>query len=84
MEDLNTLIVRNYKKLSNLVNYIDKYVFDGIVYLSTFCTRFSSLIFSKMQTGNLQSYLAYSLLIITAGFGGLLLVYNLIMYFLEV
>ena len=84
IEDFNGLIVRNYKKLANLVNYIDNYIFDGIVYMSTFCTRFSSLIFSKMQTGNLQSYLAYSLLIITASFGGLVLVYNLIMYFLEV
>lgn len=84
IEDFNTIVVRNYKKLANLVNYLDKYVFDGIVYLSTFCTRFSSLIFSKMQTGNLQSYLAYSLLIITASFGGLVLIYNLIMYFLEV
>lgn len=40
--------------------FIDKHIVDGLVVLSGLIVRSLSWIFSKMQTGNFQSYLAYS------------------------
>ena len=84
IEDFYAQIVKIYKKLAKFLYYIDKYVFDGISYMSSLQVRLTSWVFSKMQTGNVQSYLAYSLFVIMIGFGGIILVYNLIMYFSEV
>lgn len=84
IEDFYAQIIKIYKKLAKFLYYIDKYVFDGISYMSSLQVRLTSWVFSKMQTGNVQSYLAYSLFVIMIGFGGIILVYNLIMYFSEV
>jgi len=83
-ENINKFVVLSYKRLAKLFTLAEKYVFDGIVYICTFFTRLTSLVFSKMQTGNVQSYLAYSLLLITFSMTGILLVYSLIIYFSEV
>lgn len=73
-----------YENLSRVFYLIDKYVFDAIAYLFALNVRFLSWIYSKFQTGNVQSYLSYALLVIMLCFGGLLLIYNLIVYFSEV
>lgn len=77
-------VVKGYKRLSRIAYLIDKYVFDAISYLFALNIRFFSWILSKLQTGKVQSYLSYVLLIIMLCFGGLLLIYNLIVYFSEV
>ena len=77
-------VVKGYKRLSRIAYLIDKYVFDAISYLFALNIRFFSWILSKLQTGKVQSYLSYALLIIILCFGGLLLIYNLIVYFSEV
>lgn len=77
-------VVKGYKRLSRIAYLIDKYVFDAISYLFALNIRFFSWILSKLQTGRVQSYLSYALLIIMLCFGGLLLIYNLIVYFSEV
>lgn len=77
-------VVKVYKRLSRIAYLIDKYVFDAISYLFALNIRFFSWILSKLQTGKVQSYLSYALLIIMLCFGGLLLIYNLIVYFSEV
>ena len=63
---------------------IDKYILDAISYLFVLNVRVVSWILSKIQTGKVQSYLSYALLLIMLCFGGLLLIYNLIVYFSEV
>ncbi len=83
-ENLISFIVILYKKLSNIVNMIEKYIFEGVSYLLTLVVKIISLCFSKMQTGNAQSYLSYSLFIMMCSFAGILLVYSLIIYFSEV
>lgn len=77
-------VVKGYKRLSRIAYLIDKYVFDAIAYLFALNIRFFSWILSKLQTGKVQSYLSYALLIIMLCFGGLLLIYNMIVYFSEV
>lgn len=83
-ENINCYVVKCYKNLANLLYLAEKYIFDGIVYISTIFTRVISFIFSKMQTGNVQSYLAYSVFIIMLSFGGVLLIYSILIYFSEV
>lgn len=83
-ESLNLYIIKCYKNFANILYIIEKYIFNGIVYISTIFTRVIALVFSKMQTGNVQSYISYSIFIIMLSFGGVLLVYSLIIYFSEV
>ncbi len=84
MDNIYSGVVKGYKRLSRIAYLIDKYVFDAISYLFALNIRFFSWILSKLQTGKVQSYLSYALLIIMLCFGGLLLIYNLIVYFSEV
>ncbi len=84
LESIQGGIVDCYNRMSRVFFLIDKYIFDAISYLFALNVRFISWIFSKAQTGKVQSYLSYSLLIIMLSFGGLLLIYNLIVYFSEV
>lgn len=83
-EAVNNYIIRVFRRLAKTAVLIEKYVFDGIAYLSSFIVRLSALCFSKMETGNIQSYIAYSLFTIMLCFGGVMLVYSLIFYFSEV
>lgn len=84
LDNIYSGVVKGYKHLSRIAYLIDKYVFDAISYLFALNIRFFSWILSKLQTGRVQSYLSYALLIIMLCFGGLLLIYNLIVYFSEV
>lgn len=84
LDNIYSGVVKGYKRLSRIAYLIDKYVFDAISYLFALNIRFFSWILSKLQTGRVQSYLSYALLIIMLCFGGLLLIYNLIVYFSEV
>ena len=84
LDNIYSGVVKGYKRLSRIAYLIDKYVFDAISYLFALNIRFFSWILSKLQTGKVQSYLSYALLIVMLCFGGLLLIYNLIVYFSEV
>ena len=84
IDNIYSGLVNGYNKMSRIAYLIDKYFFEAISYLFVLNIRFFSWILSKLQTGNVQSYLAYSLLIIMLCFGALLLIYNLIVYFSEV
>ena len=84
LDNIYSGVVKGYKRLSRIAYLIDKYVFDAISYLFALNIRFFSWVLSKLQTGKVQSYLSYALLIIMLCFGGLLLIYNLIVYFSEV
>jgi len=74
----NFLSVRVYHGVSRLCSIFDKYVVDGIVLLTALNTRVFSWIFSKMQTGNFQSYLSYAVVFLALVFAGLMLAYTLI------
>ncbi len=61
-----------YKKIGSLFcgiysifDFIDKYIIDGIIYLIVQINKLFSRLISKLQNGNIQTYIAYS--IFTAG-----------------
>lgn len=74
----NFISKRVYDVLSRVCGFFDKYIVDGIVKLSALVVRSISWIFSKMQTGNFQSYLAYSVLFLAFFFAGLMFAYTII------
>lgn len=74
----NFLSLKLYYFIAKVCGIIDKYVVDGLVNLSGICVRSFSWIFSKMQTGNFQSYLSYSVVFIAIFFAGLMFAYTLI------
>lgn len=84
LDNIYLSIAKGYRKLSRMAYLIDKYILDAISYLFVLNVRVVSWILSKIQTGKVQSYLSYALLLIMLCFGGLLLIYNLIVYFSEV
>lgn len=84
IDEFYLYLAKVYNTVSRACYLIDKYIFDGIAYICSISTRLISWTFSKIQTGNVQSYLSYSLLLVMACFGGIILVYNLIIYFSEV
>lgn len=67
-----------YYVISKLCALVDKYVVDGLVVLAGFNVRVFSWIFSKMQTGNFQSYLAYTVAFLAVVFAGLMFAYTMI------
>lgn len=67
-----------YYVTSKLCALFDKYVVDGLVILAGFNVRVFSWIFSKMQTGNFQSYLAYAIAFLAVVFAGLMFAYTMI------
>lgn len=84
---LNRFYIDNFydflsKKLYNLIAricaFFDKYFVDGLVILAGINTRAFAWVFSKMQTGNFQSYLAYAVVFLAAIFAMLMLTYSLI------
>ena len=84
VENIISYVVFTFNRISRIIHFIEKYVFEGIVYAASLFSRLCALTFSKMQTGNVQSYLSYSLFILMIGFGGVMLVYVLIIYLSEV
>ncbi|HNW26138.1 MAG TPA: NADH-quinone oxidoreductase subunit L [Candidatus Gastranaerophilaceae bacterium] len=70
-----------YYWTSRICSIIDKYLVDGVVILSALCTRAFSWTFSKMQTGNFQSYLAYTFAFLAFAFTVLMFAYTAILSF---
>lgn len=68
-----------YYYTSRICGLFDKYIVDGIVKLCALHIRAYSWLFSKMQTGNFQSYIAYTAIFLAIIFAGLMLMYTLIM-----
>ncbi len=52
-------------RVCRLLDFVDKYIVDGCVTLMALVTRVFSYVFSKSQTGNVQSYLGYSIVVIS-------------------
>lgn len=74
----NFISKRLYDILSEICRLFDKYIVDGMVKLSALLVRSISWIFSKMQTGNFQSYLTYAVLFLAFFFSGLMIAYTII------
>lgn len=77
----NFIAEKVYYIFARLCALTDKYIIDGAVILSALNVRASAWVFSKMQTGNFQSYLAYSVMFLAIVFAGLMLAYTLIVHF---
>lgn len=67
-----------YYYVSKISAWFDKYIVDGFVKLCALHVRAYSWLFSKMQTGNFQSYLAYAVIFLAIIFAGLMIMYTLI------
>ena len=67
-----------YYVISRICAFVDKYFIDGLVMLAGFSVRACSWVLSKMQTGNFQSYLAYSVVFLAIIFAGLMFAYTMI------
>lgn len=67
-----------YYYTSRICGLFDKYIVDGFVKLCALHVRAYSWLFSKMQTGNFQSYIAYAAIFLAIIFAGLMLMYTLI------
>ena len=65
-----------YAKICKLSNCVDKLIFDGGVSFATLTTRVTSWLISRMQSGHIQSYLAYSLVLLAVVFVGLMFAYS--------
>lgn len=52
-----------FGSIFKLLEIIDKYVVDGLVKLIVLIFRFFAWVVSKMQNGNFQTYIAYSILV---------------------
>lgn len=69
---------RLYYIASKICAFADKYIVDGLVVLAAMNVRAFSWVFSKMQTGNFQSYLAYSVIFLAIIISGLMFAYTII------
>lgn len=67
-----------YYIVSKICAFVDKYLVDGLVNLAGLNVRACSWVFSKMQTGNFQSYLAYAIIFLAIVFAGLMFAYTMI------
>lgn len=67
-----------YYLASKTCALFDKYIVDGIVKLCGLHVRAYSWLFSRMQTGNFQSYLAYAAVFMAIIFAGLMFLYTAI------
>ena len=84
IDDIYANLVKGFNRFSRFSYLFDKYILNGLAYLSSLNVRLLSWFLAKMQTGNVQSYIAYSMILLMLAFGGILFVYSLIMYFSEV
>lgn len=74
----NFISEKVYYYFSKLCFMVDKYLVDGLVVLAGLNVRAFSWVFSKMQTGNFQSYLAYAVVFMAIIFTGLMFAYTII------
>lgn len=70
-----------YRRMSELCNFVDKFVVDGAVVVVTLSVRAYSWVLSRMQTGNFQSYLAYAAVFLAIVFSGLMFAYTAIIQY---
>ena len=70
-----------YYVVSRLCAFFDKHFVDGLVILSALGVRSVSWVLSKFQTGNFQSYLAYSVVFLAIVFAGLMFAYTMIIQY---
>lgn len=77
----NFITEKIYYIISKISAFVDKYIVDGLVILSALNVRACSWVFSKMQTGNFQSYLAYSVVFLAIVFAGLMFAYTVIIHY---
>lgn len=65
INDINTWLVEKiFLRLCEIQAFIDKYIVDGLVKLVAVLTRFMAWVVSKLQNGNVQTYLSYSIFFI--------------------
>lgn len=74
----NFISEKIYYIFSKICSFVDKYIVDGLVILAALNVRACSWVFSRMQTGNFQSYLAYSVVFLAIVFAGLMFAYTMI------
>lgn len=72
---------RIYSVFADICAFIDKYIVDGLVLLSALSARTCSWIFAKMQTGNFQSYIAYSVIFFAMAITALMFAYTVIIQY---
>lgn len=60
----NWFIKRIFLTGCRIIEMFDKYVVDGFVNFVTLFTRFMAWVVSKLQNGNVQTYLSYSIFLI--------------------
>ena len=84
VEDFVSFVVNIFDNICKFIVNVERVIFNGIVYIFALFARLFALLLSKFQTGNIQTYLSYSLLIIMLSFGGVMVVYSLIIYLSEV
>ncbi|MEI8129147.1 MAG: proton-conducting transporter membrane subunit, partial [bacterium] len=77
----NFIAEKVYSTVSRICAFVDKYFVDGLVILAGLGVRACSWILSKMQTGNFQSYLAYSVVFLAIIFTGLMFAYTMIIHY---
>lgn len=75
------LTTKIYYIFSKICAFMDKYLVDGLVILAALNVRAFSWVLSKMQTGNFQSYLAYSVVFLAIVFAGLMFAYTVIVQY---
>lgn len=71
---------RVYYAFARISALFDKYIIDGLVKLAGLSVRAFSWVLSKMQTGNFQSYITYSVVFLAIVFAGLMFAYTMIIH----
>ena len=74
----NFITDKIYYSIAKICAIIDKYIIDGFVKFVSFCTRATAWIFGKLQTGNVQSYINYSVIFLAIIFVLLMLAYTMV------
>ncbi|MFA7658200.1 MAG: NADH-quinone oxidoreductase subunit L [Candidatus Gastranaerophilaceae bacterium] len=77
----NFISEKIYYVISKICAFVDKYLVDGMVIIAGLNVRACSWVFAKMQTGNFQSYLAYSIVFLAIIFAGLMFAYTMIVQY---
>ncbi len=79
--DLFIYFVKNkvYKNICNLMDFIDRYVIKGLFSLNIYIARSLSWVFNRLQSGNIQSYVVYGMLLLSIIFVLLIAAYSLIL-----
>lgn len=75
------LTQRIYHIIAKICALFDKYIINGLVILTALNVRAGSWVFSKMQTGNFQSYIGYSVVFLALVITGLMFAYTMIVQY---